>query len=156
MQVQLLSRNVTSSIHVRSSSGSGMLTHSWTESGAVGIRRRLSAGQTVEVRFRAVFERRRPAVDSLTAELAATIGAANVSGGDLERTLYGHDASILEGRAGVVCFPESTPDVQAVVRIAAAHGRAVVPRGAGTGLAGGAVPVGEPGREPVVLVTTRL
>jgi glycolate oxidase len=133
-----------------------MLTHSWSESGAVGIRMRLPAGQTVEVRFRAVFERRRSAVDPLTAELAVAIGAANVRCGDLERTLYGHDASILDGRAGVVCFPESSADVQAVVRVAAAHGRAVVPRGAGTGLAGGAVPVGPPGREPVVLVTTRL
>jgi len=43
-----------------------------------------------------------------------------------------------------------------VVRAAAAYGRPVVPRGAGTGLAGGAVPVGPPGAEPVVLVTTRM
>ena len=89
-------------------------------------------------------------------DLVAALGADRVRTGDLERHLYGHDASILDGRAGVVCFPESTAEVQAVVRAAAAHGRAVVPRGAGTGLAGGAVPVGPPGREPVVLVTTRL
>ncbi|HNJ98218.1 MAG TPA: FAD-linked oxidase C-terminal domain-containing protein, partial [Ilumatobacteraceae bacterium] len=42
------------------------------------------------------------------------------------------------------CFPGSTADVQAVVRTAVRHGRAVVPRGAGTGLAGGAIPLGAP------------
>src|SRR2546423_15360 len=36
------------------------------------------------------------------------------------------------------------------------HGRAIVPRGSGTGLAGGAVPVGEDGRDPVVIVTTMM
>ena len=139
-----------------------MLTHSWTESDAFGIRRRLPKRQTVNVRFRPPSARRvGPATDPtrhdpLVADLVAAVGVDRVHTGDLERALYGHDASILEGRAGVVCFPESTEQVQAVVRTAAAHGRPVVPRGAGTGLAGGAVPVGPPGREPVVVVTTRM
>ncbi|MHB8504662.1 MAG: FAD-binding oxidoreductase [Acidimicrobiales bacterium] len=51
-----------------------------------------------------------------------------------------------------MCFPRSTQDVQAVVRAAVRHDRAVVPRGAGTGLAGGAVPLGG----PVVVVLTRM
>ena len=94
--------------------------------------------------------------DALTADLGAVLGAARVKSGALERALYGRDASVIAGRAGVVCFPESTDEVQSIVRIAAAHGRAVVPRGAGTGLAGGAVPVGPEGQEPVVVVTTRM
>ena len=92
----------------------------------------------------------------LAVELSAALGADKVRTGDLERALYAHDASILEGEAGVVCFPESAGDVQAVVRVARAHGRAVVPRGAGTGLAGGAVPVAVDGKAPVVVVTTRM
>lgn len=40
-----------------------------------------------------------------------------------------------------VVFPESTEDVQAVMRWASEHGVPVVPRGAGTGLSGGATAV---------------
>ena len=74
----------------------------------------------------------------------------------LELALYARDASVIEGRAGVVCFPITTGDVQAVVRVARRHGRAVVPRGSGTGLAGGAVPVSEDGTPPVVVVTSKM
>ncbi len=65
----------------------------------------------------------------------------------------GRDASIFEGgHAGPVCFPVNTEEVQGCIDAARRHGRAVVPRGAGTGLAGGAVPLGE----PVVVVTTKM
>ncbi|MFI5262243.1 MAG: FAD-binding oxidoreductase [Candidatus Limnocylindrales bacterium] len=40
-----------------------------------------------------------------------------------------------------VAFPTSTAEVAAIVRLAAAHGVALVPRGAGTGLSGGATGV---------------
>ena len=55
--------------------------------------------------------------------------------------LYRHDASNLSGRASVVCFVESTADVQAVVRVANQFDTPFVARGSGTGLAGGAVPL---------------
>jgi glycolate oxidase len=42
------------------------------------------------------------------------------------------------GRAAVVVRPRSTAEVAAVVRACARHGRPLVPRGAGTGLSGGA------------------
>jgi len=62
-----------------------------------------------------------------------------------ERSLVSHDASIFKGgSSGPVCFPVSTVEVQAIMRIALDHGRAIVPRGAGTGLSGGAIPLGEP------------
>jgi len=62
-----------------------------------------------------------------------------------QRVLTAHDASVFEGGlSGPVCFPTSTEEVQAIMRIAEEHGRAVVPRGAGTGLAGGAIPLGGP------------
>jgi glycolate oxidase len=52
----------------------------------------------------------------------------------------------------VVCFPGSAVDVATAVAIAARHGRPFVARGSGTGLAGGATPIGG----AVVVVTTHL
>jgi glycolate oxidase len=46
----------------------------------------------------------------------------------------------------------TTAEVQAAVRVARAHSRAIVPRGTGTGLSGGAVPLDE----AIVIVTTRM
>ncbi len=68
------------------------------------------------------------------------------------RNLYRHDASNLTGRAGVVCFPESTADVQACVQVAAALGVPFMARGSGTGLAGGAVPP----PDAIVIATTKM
>jgi glycolate oxidase len=59
----------------------------------------------------------------------------------LELGLYAKDGSITEGSCGLVVLPETTQEVVACVRLAAELGLAVVPRGSGTGLAGGAVPL---------------
>jgi glycolate oxidase len=93
----------------------------------------------------------------LTEELCAALAPDRVEDGSLALALYARDASVIEGAAGVVCFPTSTAEVQAAVRIARRHGRAIVPRGSGTGLAGGAVPVTDNiDRPPVVIVTTKM
>jgi glycolate oxidase len=91
---------------------------------------------------------------ALERELARALAPERVKGSAAEVDLYGRDASILSGRAGLVCFPISTEEVSAAVRISRAHGRPVVPRGSGTGLAGGAVPAGD--IPPVVIVTTKM
>jgi glycolate oxidase len=57
-----------------------------------------------------------------------------------------------QGQAAAVCFPRSTDEVAAAVRVAAAHGVPFVARGSGTGLAGGATPL----EEAVVVVTTQM
>jgi len=91
--------------------------------------------------------------DPIVAALSAVLGHDRVRDDAAERALLSHDASVFAGgAAGPVCFPRTTEEVQAIVRIAAAHGRAVVARGAGTGLAGGAIPLGA----PVVVVTTKM
>ena len=91
--------------------------------------------------------------EPLVADLVKVIGADRVRADAAARYLASRDASIYrEGNAGPVCFPGSTEDVVACVKVAARHGRAVAPRGAGTGLAGGAAPVGR----PVVLSMTRM
>ena len=90
---------------------------------------------------------------ALVADLRAAIGADRVRDDAAARYLASRDASIYsEGTAGPLCFPATTEQVAACVRTAADHGRAVVPRGAGTGLSGGAAPLGR----PVVLSLTRM
>ena len=90
---------------------------------------------------------------ALVADLVAVIGSDRVRADAAARYLASRDASIYkEGNAGPVCYPGSTADVVACVKVATRHGRAVSPRGAGTGLAGGAAPLGQ----PVVLAMTRM
>lgn len=98
-----------------------------------------------------------PADDALVKELRDALTPDRVHANSLEAALYGRDASMIRsGRPSAVCFPLDTGEVQACVRAARRHGRAFVARGSGTGLAGGAVPVGEAGAEPVVIVTTKM
>jgi len=61
---------------------------------------------------------------------------------------------MITGDAAVVCFPTSTAEVAATVRVCRDHGRPFVPRGSGTGLSGGATPAGD--LPPVVIVTTKM
>src|SRR6059058_92381 len=89
---------------------------------------------------------------ALVADLERALAPERVKVSPLELDLYARDASIISGRAEVVCFPLTTEEVQACVRVARAHGRPFTPRGSGTGLAGGAVPVAD----PVVIVTTKM
>ncbi|NWF52398.1 MAG: FAD-binding protein [Nitrospirae bacterium] len=53
---------------------------------------------------------------------------------------YGFDASGLEARPSAIVWPESTEDVVRVMKYAYDRNIPVVPRGAGTGTTGGAVP----------------
>jgi glycolate oxidase len=69
-----------------------------------------------------------------------------------EKEVYRYDA-ILVGEAPLaVVLPESRVEVQALVRLARRHGVPLVPRGAGSGLSGGAVPLGE----AIVVAFTRM
>ncbi len=91
--------------------------------------------------------------DPLERDLVKALGRGRVETGSGARALYSRDGSVTRGgSAGIVCFPETTDEVAACVTIAVRHGRAFVPRGAGTGLSGGAVPCDE----PVMVVTTRM
>ena len=98
--------------------------------------------------------RRSDRADGVTLALRSALAGDRVLSEPIELALFSKDASVIEGRAGVVCFPLDTAEVQAAVRIAREHGRAVVPRGSGTGLAGGAVPHAQDGDGPPVVVVT--
>lgn len=83
--------------------------------------------------------------DPLVEDLQRVLSKDRVRHDGAERALLSHDASVFDGGvAGPVVFPESAEDVQAVMKVATDHQRSVVPRGAGTGLAGGAIPLGAP------------
>ena len=72
--------------------------------------------------------------------------------GDFELGLYGKDGSVLEGRPSIVCLPQSTSEVQEIVKICRRYDTPFLARGSGTGLAGGAVPIGE----PVIIATAKM
>ncbi|MCP4593847.1 MAG: FAD-binding protein [bacterium] len=79
--------------------------------------------------------------DALRAGLERSV-SGDVYFDNLHRTLYSTDASIYEILpVGVVC-PRSIGDVVEIVRACREQGVPIVPRGAGTGLTGGAVGAG--------------
>jgi glycolate oxidase len=84
--------------------------------------------------------------------LEDALGPPEVLSDPLALALYARDASMVEGGCALVAFPRSRDDVVACIRIAAEHGLPVVPRGAGTGLAGAATPIGP----ALVVVTTKM
>ncbi len=73
--------------------------------------------------------------------LCAIVGPDGVLVGPAARRVYARDASLESAPPLAVVLPTTTEQVSALVRLAAAHGLPVVPRGAGTGLSGGAVAV---------------
>ena len=90
--------------------------------------------------------------DALVDDLRKALAADRVRDGAVELGLYRGDASNMTGGARVVCFPTSTAEVQACVRLAQRHQVPFVARGSGTGLAGGAVPP----TGAIVIVTTKM
>src|SRR4051812_49488968 len=80
----------------------------------------------------------------LNRELAAIVGAEHVEAPPPAR--YLHDATLqrgLRGQAAAVVRPGDADEVAAVVAWCYSAGVPIVPRGGGSGLAGGAVPLDE-------------
>src|SRR5947209_14266540 len=100
-----------------------------------------------------LYERISPAKKAeVVRELSALLGARFVLHTAYDLMLYEYDASIDRSTPDIVVLPASTEDVAAIVKIAAHHHVPVIPRGAGTGLSGGAVPV----YGGIVMVFTRM
>src|SRR5437879_5815468 len=77
----------------------------------------------------------------LVRELSVLLGARHVLHSLYDLTMYEYDASIDRSRPDVVVLPATAQEIAAIVKIAARYNVPVVPRGAGTGLSGGAIPV---------------
>jgi len=74
-------------------------------------------------------------------ELGDLLGARYVLYTPYDLMMYEYDASIDRSTPEIVVLPANTEEVAAIVKIAARHHVPVVPRGAGTGLSGGAIPI---------------
>jgi glycolate oxidase len=93
------------------------------------------------------------AVSPLVADLRSGLGSQNVLWARSDLVVYECDGFTIEKqRPEAVVFPRSTRQVAAVVNIANRHGAPIVPRGAGTSLAGGCLPIGG----GVVVMLTRM
>jgi glycolate oxidase len=80
-------------------------------------------------------------MSSLASALAGVVGAAHVKTDDESRTTSGVDALKRGASPDVIVLPADAREVAAVVKICAARRIPIVPRGAGTGYTGGAVPL---------------
>lgn len=90
--------------------------------------------------------------EDVVRDLSALLGAKYVLHAPYDLMLYEYDASIDRCTPDIVAMPASTEDVAAIVKIAASYNIPVVPRGAGTGLSGGAIPV----YGGIVIIFTRM
>lgn len=73
--------------------------------------------------------------------LMAIVGAENYTERLIDLVSYSYDGSEISGRPHCAVWVTETGQVSRVLELAHRHGIAVVPRGAGTGLSGHAVPV---------------
>ena len=80
--------------------------------------------------------------DELLCELAQHVGTDRLLSSRDELLVYECDGYVVEKNVpDVVVFPQSADEVQAIVKSCGRHGVPFVPRGAGTSLAGGCLPV---------------
>src|SRR5262245_31476649 len=93
------------------------------------------------------------ALPPLIDRLRRAVGAENVLAAHSDLVVYECDGFTIEKNSpDVVVFPRSTADVSAVVKICNQAGVPFLPRGAGTSLAGGCLPIGG----GVMIVLTRM
>ena len=80
-------------------------------------------------------------IQALLPKLTDVVGEAYVRADETSRVAYGVDALKRGHAADAVVLPANTAEVAAIVKLCYAHGVPFVPRGAGTGYTGGAVPL---------------
>jgi glycolate oxidase len=89
---------------------------------------------------------------NLFADLRRALPRQTVLTSPEDLLVYGYDGTWLDYRPAAVVCPTTTAEVVAAMGVARVHQRAIVPRGAGSGLAGGAVP----DDQAIVLSLTRM
>ena len=78
---------------------------------------------------------------SIIEKIEKIVGKEGYSTRIADRYTYGFDASIFHSTPDIVIQPKSTEEVSEIMKIATKYKIPVVPRGAGTGLCGSAVPI---------------
>src|SRR4030042_1191706 len=89
---------------------------------------------------------------ALVEELKAIAGDENVLTSPEELLCYSYDGTVLQHLPEIVVLPRTTEEVAATVRLAHRERIPIVPRGAGTNLAGGTIP----SRGGIVISLTRM
>src|SRR5262245_13815863 len=90
---------------------------------------------------------------TLVDELRQVVGNEGLLSAHSELVVYECDGFVIEKNSpDIVAFPRTARQVQAIVRLCNAYGVPFLPRGAGTSLAGGCLPVGG----GVMVVLTRM
>jgi glycolate oxidase len=93
-----------------------------------------------------------PLHSSVVEELRRIVGRESVIDSANDLRIFERDASIEGALPDAVVLPSTTEQVAGVIKVAAKHKIPVVPRGAGTGLSGGAVTI----RGGIALQVTRM
>jgi glycolate oxidase len=88
----------------------------------------------------------------LVEQLKGIVGEENVLTSPEELLCYSYDGTVLQHLPEVVVLPRTTAEVASTVKLAAREKIPVVPRGAGTNLAGGTIPI----RGGIVICVTRM
>jgi glycolate oxidase len=91
-------------------------------------------------------------LNAIIREIASVVGRDHITTAEEDLLCYAYDATNRRYRPDAVVFPENTNEVSAIMRIAGSSRVPVVPRGAGTGMSGGALAVAG----GLVMVMTRL
>jgi glycolate oxidase len=77
----------------------------------------------------------------IIAQLQKIVGPANVLTSDEDRRCYSYDGTALEYMPEAVVLPGSSAEISLIMRLATAAPFIVVPRGAGSGMTGGSLPI---------------
>ena len=89
---------------------------------------------------------------SIYKALEKIVGPEHITDRDTDRQSYAYDATQIQAWPEGVVFPRTTDEVAAIVRLANTYQFPLVPRGAGSGMSGGSVPI----QGGVVLVLLRM
>jgi glycolate oxidase len=84
--------------------------------------------------------------------ISGIVGKKHLLTTEKEMVEFAADATKITHMPDVVAFPENSEQISRILQLATENGFPVVPRGAGTGMSGGAIPV----RGGVVLAMHRL
>jgi glycolate oxidase len=82
-----------------------------------------------------------PTRERVLRDLRAVLGGSGVVAEPAALVAYENDGYMARAKPLAVCLPSTTDQVVSIVRIARQYGLPVTPRGAGTGLSGGATPI---------------